>query len=235
LEPQQLATKVAQLESRVATLEDEGKIVKGEVKQILTEIRSAILVRDNPFESDAALGRGPAPAFPADVAHATAPPAPLLVPVAPLPHAHEPVRAPIVSEPEPEPGPDFGPDLADEEPVKEPVMLRPQPVQPAPPPPPAPEPQQPQWSLLTIAGLSAWAEEAMRRLGSLRLEILLDLCEAAGHLTPETRLALARVTELDIPEPEHTPSTNETVVILRQLDALVNDTEDYGPRLQRRV
>jgi hypothetical protein len=138
------------------------------------------------------------------------------------------VRAPIASEEEPEP--DFGPD-----PVKEPVMLRPQPVQPAPAP-PAPEPRQPQWSLLTIAGLSAWAEEAMRRLGSLRLEILLDLCEAAGHLTPETRVALARVTELDIAEPEHTPSTNETVVILRQLDALVNDDEEYGgPRLQRRV
>jgi hypothetical protein len=74
----------------------------------------------------------------------------------------------------------------------------------------------------------------MRRLGSLRLEILLDLCEAAGHLTPEARAALARVTELDINEPAVTPSTNETVVILRQLDALVNDDQDYGePRLQR--
>ncbi|MBI5284805.1 MAG: hypothetical protein HY874_06890 [Chloroflexi bacterium] len=232
MEPQQLATKVAQLESRVATLEDEGKIVKGEVKQVLTEIRSAILVRDNPFESDAALGRGPAPALLSELPNASPPPAPRIEPVALLPHAHEPVHAPKVSVPDPEP--DLGPDLTDEEPVKEPVMLRPQPVQPAPPP-RAPEPQQPQWSLLTIAGLSAWADEAMRRLGSLRLEILLDLCEAAGHLTPETRVALARVTELDIPEPEHTPSTNETVVILRQLDALVNDDEDYGPRLQRRV
>lgn len=100
-------------------------------------------------------------------------------------------------------------------------MLRPV----APIPPPAPE--QPQWSLLTIAGLSAWAEEAMRRLGSLRLEILLDLCEAAGHLSPDARTALARVTELDLPEPTNTPSTNETVVILRQLDALVNDDADY--------
>ena len=59
MEAQQLATKVAQLESRVATLEDEGKIVKGEVKQILTEIRSAILVRDNPFEGDGGMGARP--------------------------------------------------------------------------------------------------------------------------------------------------------------------------------
>ena len=98
---------------------------------------------------------------------------------------------------------------------------------------PPSEPEKPHWSLLTIAGLSAWAEDAMRRLGSLRLEILLDLCEAAGHLTPDARTALSRVSEMDIPEPEQTPSTNDTVVILRQLEALVNDDQDYGSRLQR--
>ena len=107
-------------------------------------------------------------------------------------------------------------------------MLRPL----APAPPPAHE--QPQWSLLTIAGLSAWAEEAMKRLGSLRLEILLDLCEAAGHISTEARLALARVTELDIPEPAETPSQNETAAILRQLEALVHDdSEARGTTLAR--
>jgi hypothetical protein len=211
VESQQLAGKVTQLESRVATLEDEGKIVKGEVKQILTEIRNTILVRDNPFENESALGRGQAPApqimTPSIIEIATH--AAPEQPKPPAPHA-----------PEPEP------------PAREPIPLR------ATHPAPLPEPvthetQQPQWSLLTIAGLSAWAEEAMRRLGSLRLEILLDLCEAAGHLPPEARLALARVTELDIPEPEQPPSTNETVVILRQLDALVNDEDEYP--LQRRL
>ena len=63
VETQQLATKLAQLESRVATLEDEGKIVKGEVKQILTEIRSAILVRDNPFDGDGGMTRSAPPAL----------------------------------------------------------------------------------------------------------------------------------------------------------------------------
>ena len=101
--------------------------------------------------------------------------------------------------------------------------------------PPVPEEPQPSWSLLTIAGLSAWAEEAMRRVGPLRLEILLDLCEAAGHLTPQARAALARVTELDLPEPADVPSTNETVVLLRQLDALVNDDDDCAPMQARRI
>jgi hypothetical protein len=77
----------------------------------------------------------------------------------------------------------------------------------------------------------------MRRVGSLRLEILLDLCEAAGHISPEAREAMSRVAELDIPEPAQPPTTNETVMVLRQLDALVNDGDEEGAsaRLQRLV
>ena len=225
MEPQQLATKVAQLESRVATLEDEGKIVKGEVKQILTEIRTSILGRENPFEVEAAFGRANA-ALIAGIAQTTAPtPTPEPAPPRPEP---EPVRA---RQPEPEPiDEDDEPAPPAREPAKEPIMLRPQPM-PAPP----PEEPQPNWSLLTIAGLSAWAEEAMRRVGPLRLEILLDLCEAAGHLTPQARTALSRVTELDLPEPAEVPSTNETVVLLRQLDALVNEDDDCASRQARRA
>ena len=218
MESQQLATKVAQLESRVATLEDEGKIVKGEVKQILTEIRSAILVRDNPFDADGGMGRSVPPL-------SIVQPEPLPMPEPPAPHAPKQAEQPHAPE-------------HSAAPPRDPIPLRPQLMEPVPStaPLPAPLPEQPQWSLLTIAGLAAWAEEAVGRLGSLRLEILLDLCEAAGHLTPEARLALARVTELDIREPERTPSTNETVTILRQLDALVNDDEDTdSARLHRLV
>jgi hypothetical protein len=67
----------------------------------------------------------------------------------------------------------------------------------------------------------------MRRLGALRLEILLDLCEAAGHLSPEARAALSRITQLDVDAPAVAPSTNETVVILRQLDALIGEEEEF--------
>ncbi len=231
MEPQQLATKVAQLESRVATLEDEGKIVKGEVKQILTEIRSAILVRDNPFDADGGMARST--------------PALSIVPSQPLPPPPEPrkVAAPEHAPTTHDRQPELPPSQAPEAPPREPTPLRQQPQFQAPmpftaaPAGPAPlAPEQPQWSLLTIAGLAAWAEEAMGRIGSLRLEILLDLCEAAGHLTPEARVALARVTELDIREPERTPSTNETVTILRQLDALIRDDDDTdSARLQRLI
>jgi len=222
LEPQQLATKVTQLESRVATLEDEGKIIKGEVKQILTEIRSAILVRENPFEGEGARGMA---AVGQTRIIATPAPASAKVELV-MPAAEQ--RA----EPEPEPAyeaPAPPQQMEDDEPVRrEPLMLVPQPRAQA-----APEPEKPHWSLLTIAGLSAWAEDAIRRVGPLRLEILLDMCEAAGHLTHDARIALSRVTEMELPEPAEAPSTNDTVVILRQLEALVTDEQDPGSRLQR--
>jgi hypothetical protein len=136
------------------------------------------------------------------------------------------------TDPPPSPKPE-PPAPAPEPPARQPVPLRPHTVVPA----PEPEPQRPNWSLLTIAGLTAWAEDAMRRIGSLRLEILLDLCEAAGHISPEAREAMSRVAELDIPEPQQPPTTNETVMVLRQLDALVNDGDEEGAsaRLQRMV
>jgi hypothetical protein len=217
VEPQQLATKVTQLESRVATLEDEGKIIKGEVKQILTEIRSAILVRENPFESDNARGA----AVPATQIISSVPAAAKVEVVVPQPEPPAPTPAPVY---EPEPEPEYAPPPPVRAAHGAPQLAMPH-AQPAPTP---PEPEKPHWSLLTIAGLSAWAEDAMRRLGSLRLEILLDMCEASGHLTHDARIALSRVTEMELPEPEQAPSTNDTVVILRQLEALVNDEQDYG-------
>lgn len=224
MEAQQLATKVAQLESRVATLEDEGKIVKGEVKQILTEIRSAILVRDNPFEGEGGMGARPGGAVVSIVPERlpTVEPPAIEAARAPAPRAEKHADPPKAATADP-----FGGSGRD------PIPLWPQTSQPLPAPVPAAA-EPPQWSLLTIAGLAAWAEEAMGRLGSLRLEILLDLCETAGHITPEARVALARVTELDIREPERAPSNNETVAILRQLDALVNDEDDHSSARLRR-
>lgn len=208
MDSQQLSAKVAALEAKVATLEDEGKIIKGEVKQVLTEIRTAILVRDNPFEdAGGARATGHTAAAAPDVSR--------IAIVAPLPAERQ---------PEPEPGPEPErpqPQFAREQPEydREPIMMR------TPAPAPAAAPEAPQWSLLTIASLTAWAEDAMQRLGALRFEILLDLCEAAGHVSPEARAALSRVKELDVAAPEKAPSTNDTVVVLRQLDALLND--DY--------
>jgi hypothetical protein len=208
VDTQQLAAKVAQLETRVASLEDEGKIIKGEVKQVLTEIRSAVLARENPFDV--------APPLPQ-----SAQPIASVVPITiQTEKAPAPAPTPAAAEPEPEPAPTPAP-VQDAR--REPVPLR----QPTPQPAASPvDARTPRWSLLTISALSAWAEDAMRRLGALRVEILLDLCEASAHITPEERKALSRITEMDVPEPSRTPSTNETAAVLRELDALITDGEE---------
>jgi hypothetical protein len=208
LETQQLSTKVAQLESRVATLEDEHKIVKGEVKQVLTDIRTAVLSRDNPFDNDTA----PAAAAVTMAAGQPVAKVELVVPTS----EHD---APEHEEPKPSAAAPATPAPAES---RAPIPMRPEIAAPV----AVLQPERPRWTLLTIAGLANWAEDAMRKLGALRVEILLDLCEAAGHVTPEARVALSRITELDVEAPEHAPTNNETLAILRQLDALINDAED---------
>lgn len=227
----------AALSSKVAAIEDEMRIIKGEVKQVLTEIRSAILVQDNPFEE------------------ATSKPRAIqIVPAV----AEEPARVEIVmphSEPQPSviatavPHPDdvpSAPPAAVAQPAMVPADAMVAPIAvPAPAAGPQPQPpmatqaptartQAPQgrWSLLTVASLAAWAEDALQKLGSKRLAMLLDLCEVSGYLTPDARQALARVAELDAPEPEERASAMDTTVLLRQLDALLQgEPSDLGPRL----
>jgi hypothetical protein len=204
VDAQQLSGKVANLESRVAVLEDEGKIIRGEVKQILTEIRTAVLVRDNPFDSDEPAR--PQPAAVHVVQAAPEPPqADPLLPAQP----HRPEAAASASHAVP--------------------PARDNHVQAS----PAAATAAPRWSLLTVASLVAWAEEAVSTLGTLRLEILLDLCEAAHHISHEARVALSRISELNVPPPA-APSQNDAVVILRQLESLLAD-DGAGSTGERRL
>lgn len=216
----------AALNSKVAALEDEMRIIKGEVKQVLTEIRSAVLAQDSPFEE------GPIRARPVQIVPAV---------------VEEPARVEIVMpRNEPEPPPSAHPAMA---PHHEPAPLpqHQEPAHAAPPQPeshspaphaaasahPAPVAMHPQrWSLLTVANLAAWAEEAVQRVGAQRLAILLDLCEVSGYLPPEAREALGRVSDLEVPMPERPASPMEVTVLLRQLDALLQgEHADQGPRL----
>jgi hypothetical protein len=87
--------------------------------------------------------------------------------------------------------------------------------------------QAPTWSLLKVAGLTVWAEEALKQVGPERLQTLLDLCEFAGYLPNSAKEALMRVMNLGIAidERTQTPSVNECLVILYQLHALMQGEE----------
>ena len=83
---------------------------------------------------------------------------------------------------------------------------------------------------MTVAGLTVWAEEAVKQIGPERLRILLDLCEFTGYLSGAAKEALLRVTSLGLPAEERTtpPSANECLVVLHQLDALMRGEEPAG-------
>lgn len=207
----------AALNSKVAALEDEMRIVKGEVKQVLTEIRSAILAQDSPFE-EGSTSRAPRPIQ--------------IMPAV----AEEPARVEIVA-----PKTDHTDAVSTvhhpEATAHAQTHAQTQAPQPAAAPPtavaPAPAPRPtPRWSLLTVASLAAWAEESLQRLGPQRLAILLDLCEVSGYLPVEARHALDRVTELDVPAPEKPATAMEITLLLRQLDALIQgESNDIGLRV----
>jgi hypothetical protein len=237
-----------ELNAKIASLEDEVKLLKGEVKLILSEIRTAILGQDNPFAE-------PGQALRADPGALESRPPIKVVRIAseddeaetleqPSPKSAEAIwddeaeaRAPepamAVEEPPEAPPP--------EEPVPapvRPVATRQAPVQPPEPVPvarvePAPAPaasSTPRWSLITVAGLAVWAEEAVKQIGSERLRILLDLCEFTGYLSGPAKEALLKVTSLGLQAEERTtpPSANECLVVLCQLDALLKGEEPAG-------
>ena len=221
----------AALNSKVAALEDEMRIIKGEVKQVLTEIRSAILTQDSPFEEQSSRPRTvqivPAvveePARVEIIMPRHDQPPPTAQPAAP-PHAAPPHADPAPQAPELHDIHDVARHPEAEQhaaPSQHARPMRPQPPQHA-----------ARWSLLTVANLAAWSEDAIRRIGPQRLAILLDLCEVSGYLAPDARQALARVSELEIDAPEQPASPMEVTVLLRQLDALLQgEHSDLGPRL----
>jgi hypothetical protein len=85
---------------------------------------------------------------------------------------------------------------------------------------------------MTVAGLTVWAEDAIKQIGPERLRILLDLCEFTGYLSTAAKEALLSVTSL-VPAAEEKgspPSVNECLVVLYQLDALMRGEEPAGSR-----
>jgi hypothetical protein len=192
-----------ELNQQVATLQDEVKLLKGEIKAILKEVRAALLNRDNPFAADA-------------------------------PPVFRPVQR--SSEPEPDAGPDTfeaqspvvasaeAPSAIAESPAPAPIPLpvAQQPAQAAPQ--PAADAEPPRWNLLTVASLTAWAEDALQTLGRKRFQVVLELACFAELLTPDVRSVLAGLGEL-MPEEqdreERPLHVNESLVVLRQLEAIL--------------
>jgi hypothetical protein len=243
-----------ELNAKISSLEDEVKLLKGEVKLILSEIRAAVLDQNNPFSSSPGLAidqesPGTRPGIrvvkvPTEGEEAESEATPNLTP------AWNQEEEPSAESSAEEPAPAYS--QYEEPPPVRPVEERQAESSgpaaggryEAPPPPrrdvPAAEmppatsraeapaaKSTPRWSLIKVAGLTVWAEEALKQVGPERLETLLDLCEFAGYMPSSAKEALMRVMNLGIAidERTETPSVNECLVILYQLHALMQEEE----------
>lgn len=219
-----------EINQKLTALEDEVKVLKSEVKAILKEIRTTLLASDNPFAPDRGgavfrpVERPPSPsaleeefesegAEPMDEIGGAEPMGPVEAPSPPPPS--EPAPIPLQQAAAPEPGfRQTGPASTG--------------------PPPNGE-WAPRWSLMTIAGLAAWAEEATVALGAQRLHIILDLAEFAGLVPEEVKEALLKLTKLGkskAGEGDGATSINESLVVLRQLEAILHgeDPDELSAR-----
>lgn len=221
---------------QIANLEDELKLLKGEIKSVLKEIRAALLNQDNPFTSNSP-GLRAGGALPTSLPDAGPAPADVL-PLHPAPPpVPEPASSPFATPPP----------VAQHDQHAEPQYAIPtsEPAAPAQPIPlhgqrPADgEPFEPRTSLLTIASLLAWVEDALASLGARRFRLMLELAYFAELLSPDVRDVLRDVAEIwaNDQEPEGPVSVNECLLQLRQLEAILHGehvTHIPRRRLRRR-
>jgi len=227
-----------ELAQRLELLEGELKIVKNEVKEVLAEIRAAILDRQNPFAMEGAgFGGPPVQVVRADAEDEQDAPEPENI-LAPEPRAiaNPSAPAPRAEYAAPQAGAVY-PSAGGYQPPEERGMapaagadtdgaahhqLR---VVPAGQERGKAEDGSPSWSLLTISSLMLWADDAARRIGPRRLEMMLELCEISGYIDAKLKGALLRAVDGQAPEPEKAPPANECLLTLRELEALLHDEQ----------
>jgi hypothetical protein len=237
-----------EITAQIVALEEEVKILKGEIKSILEEIRGAVLAQDNPFGPQSGLQvfrpieRSDSTGEPSAQANEAS-----LEPTTPpvtLDEADEALPGVMPAEPPGTPPGDWGgpqmaspPAMAGAGPQAAPIPAAPAgnpEASPALPPAEAPAPYP--WSVSTIASLVAWVDETSSRLGSTHLQMILDLARFAGLLPQEAEEALLKVIKLASSRKDSaTVSVNDTLVALRQLEAIFQGTEsDDLSTLRRR-
>jgi hypothetical protein len=222
-----------ELNQTVSALQEEIKLLKGEIKTVLKDIRTAVLTNDNPF----VLGAGAAPPVPdtgraveeaplteEESAIATEPDSdasPLLPEESQIPRtAGAPTGTPTAQQAGTPPGdPAAGTeptplhDKGHEEPSRPPEL---------------------RWNLLTIAGLMTWAEEAVGTLGRQRFEIVLELACLAELISSEVRDVLMRIAQLAPAKEVANQPMNviEGLIVLHELEAILHG--DRITKLPRR-
>ncbi len=251
------------MEAKIAALEEEISILKGEIKSILQEVRTAVLAAENPFTGSGFRSSG------APAAEAATTPSPQVQSsfAPPSPAANEPPAAPVAQEPAPQPmaapvrvaaeAPAWtdGNLQTEEEPptniaAMEPGASKaPQEIRASRPehravaatetrrslpmPRPADEPRP--LSIASIAALVSWVEETRGRLTEPYLNIVLGLARYARLIDSSLEEILLKVSGMVEARPEREKaSVSDCLLALRQLAAVVADDGIADLALERR-
>jgi hypothetical protein len=238
-----------ELNQAVSTLQEEMKLLKGEIKTVLKDIRAAVLSNDNPFALDsttvAAISNVAAPSDePPVVEEEEEPEVPTEPELEPAlsdgpstPPTAGPTGPPLTggpgAPPGGPPGGPMGPGTFPGAPGGPAAAAEPTPLHPK----EQEEPDGPpelRWNLLTIAGLMTWAEEAVGTLGRQRFEIVLELACVADLISTDVRDVLMRIAQLAPAKDVQNQPMNviEGLVVLHELEAILQG--EKITRLSRR-
>lgn len=244
-----------ELNQAVSTLQEEMKLLKGEIKTVLKDIRAAVLNNDNPFALDpTTVAALPNVAVPRDEppfeeeeeeSEMSTEPGPDLEAALPngpsTPPTAGPTRPPLAGgpgtppagPPSGPPGGPLGPGALPEAPGGPPAAAEPTPLRPKEQKESDGRPEL-RWNLLTIAGLMTWAEEAVGTLGRQRFEIVLELACVADLISTDVRDVLMRIAQLAPAKDVQNQPMNviEGLVVLHELEAILQG--EKITRLSRR-
>jgi hypothetical protein len=199
-----------ELGSKVTALEEEVAVLKGEIKTILQEVRTAVLARENPFAVDT---YEPLPV-------------PTPTPASQPPEAVEAEKPPKVVQLESVP--DAGP-WREQPPVSQhPAAVE---TDAARLPASAPQSGKRRWSVGALATLMAWTQEITSRMDANDLDIVLSMARYGGLIEEDLETTLTKLAApLFAPQQEKRRiGVSDYLLALRELAALVEDAEDsYG-------
>jgi hypothetical protein len=202
-----------ELGSKVTALEEEIAVLKGEIKTILEEVRTAVLARENPFAVDTYEPRAAATPAPA--------PAPTPEPAAEPEQAPKVIRLNALPDPEPEddlpaPAPRNGG-------AGEPGRVRHRET--------ATAANKRRWSVGSLATLMAWTQDVTSRMDANDLDIVLSMARYGGLIEEDLETTLTKLAApLFAPSAEkRRVGVSDYLLALRELSALIEDAEDnYG-------
>jgi hypothetical protein len=195
-----------ELGSKVTALEEEIAVLKGEIKTILQEVRTAVLARENPFvaEPRESLQVVDLPAVSITPAPTEEETAPRVVQMQPPSESQQRDTQNYLSQPP----------VADETDAARPSATT--------------QPAKRRWSVGALATLVGWTQETASRMDASDLDIVLSLARYGGLIDEELE---ATLTKLSAPlltpnqEPRH-KGVSDYLLALRELSALIEEAED---------